>query len=176
MRRYYAFESEDLSSTVKTQLEKVEDVVDSKCNTAAACDKMLDKIESEQEKFNGCLQDMADAAKDCENGVCDKNEMAAQITPKMAELKEVAKSIGVASESDSLTETELQDAKDYLEGAKEIVETKKEELDGGSSDDDDYDDASEGYYGFINACESLMIDSGYRSRRSRRGSSRPYLF
>lgn len=161
MRRSYAFEA-DVSTAVQTQLEKVEDKVEEKCTTAEACDKMLEKIDSEKEKFDDALQTMADKAKDCQDGKCDKAEMAAVITPKMAELKEVAKSIGVASEGDTLTEAELKDARDYLNGAEEIVEAKKDELENGSADgskkedkpcdgddcdgddDDDDDDEDEG--------------------------------
>ena len=140
MRRIYAFEAEELSPEVQTQLEKVEDVVEEKCDTPEACDKMIDKIDDEKEKFNGALKDMASAAKDCQDGKCSKSEMAAAITPKMAELKEVAKSIGVASEGEALTEGELKDAKAYLDGAKEIVEAKKDELENGS-DSKDSDDS-----------------------------------
>lgn len=128
MRRRYAFEAEELAPEVKAQLEKVEDVVEDKCSTPDACNKMLDKIDAETEKFNCALKDMAGAAKDCKDGKCDKAEMAAQISPKMAELKEVAKSIGVASEGENLTEDELKKAKAYLEGAKEIVEAKLDEV------------------------------------------------
>lgn len=149
MRRTYAFEAEGVSEEVKSQLEKVEDVVEDKCATPEACDKMIDKIDAEKDKFNGALKDMAAAAKDCKDGNCTKSEMAAAITPKMAELKEVAKSIGVASEGEALTEGELKDAKAYLDGAKEIVEAKKDELENGKSDekadepkdDDDKDEA-----------------------------------
>ena len=130
MRRRYAFEAEGLSEEVKSQLEKVEDVVDEKCKTPEDCNKILDKIGAEEEKFNSALKDMADAAKDCKDGKCDKAEMAAKISPKMAELKEVAKNIGVATEGDALCEKELQDAKKYLEGAKEIVESKLDEVGG----------------------------------------------
>lgn len=147
MRRTYAFEAEGVSEEVKSQLEKVEDVVEDKCATPEACDKMIDKIDAEKDKFNGALKDMAAAAKDCKDGNCSKSEMAAAITPKMAELKEVAKSIGVASEGEALTEGELKDAKAYLDGAKEIVEAKKDELENGGSDakadepkDDDKDE------------------------------------
>lgn len=135
MRRTYAFEAEGVSEEVKSQLEKVEDVVEDKCATPEACDKMIDKIDAEKDKFNGALKDMAAAAKDCKDGNCSKSEMAAAITPKMAELKEVAKSIGVASEGEALTEGELKDAKAYLDGAKEIVEAKKDELENGGSDE-----------------------------------------
>lgn len=128
MRRRYAFEAEELAPEVKAQLEKVEDVVEDKCSTPDACNKMLDKIDAETEKFNCALKDMAGAAKDCKDGKCDKAEMAAQISPKMAQLKEVAKSIGVASEGENLTEDELKKAKAYLEGAKEIVEAKLDEV------------------------------------------------
>jgi hypothetical protein len=143
MRRYYAFEAEGVSEEVKAQLEKVEDVVEDKCETKADCEKILDKIEAEEDKFNGALGNMADAAKDCKDGKCDKAEMTARINPEMAELKEVAKSIGVASEGETVTEAEVKDAKDYLEGAKEIVEAKMDEIEGDDSGKDDGDDAGE---------------------------------
>lgn len=152
MRRYYAFESEELPSAVKDQLEKVEGVVDEKCTSVEACDKMLDKISAEQEKFNGCLKDMASAAKDCQDGKCDTAELAAKVSPKMAELKEVAKSIGVASEGETVSEAEVQAAKQYLEGAEEIVEAKKDELSGESKKNDDSDDDSDA------AIEAFMTD------------------
>ena len=162
MRRHYAFESEDLSPAVKAQLEKVEEVVDEKCGSVEACDKMLDKIDKEQDKFNGCLKDMAGAAKDCQDGKCDTAEMAAKVSPKMVELKEVAKSIGVASEGETVTEAEVKDARDYLEGVEEIVEAKKDELEGGSgekkSDDGDKkdDDTTECEDGECDASESAF--------------------
>lgn len=143
MRRYYAFEAEGVSEEVKAQLEKVEDVVEDKCETKADCEKILDKIEAEEDKFNGALGNMADAAKDCKDGKCDKAEMTARINPEMAELKEVAKSIGVASEGETVTEAEVKDAKDYLEGAKEIVEAKMDEIEGDDTGKDDGDDAGE---------------------------------
>ena len=96
----------------------------------------------------------------------------------MAELKEVAKSIGVASEGEALTEAELKDARDYLNGVEEIVEAKKDEVCDGSceksegeepeSDDDDEDDegaednideATESYLDDLDtAIESSFID------------------
>lgn len=162
MRRSYAFEA-DVSSEVQAQLQKVEDKVEEKCTTAEACDKMLDKISEEKEKFDDALQTMADKAKDCKDGKCDKAEMAAVITPKMAELKEVAKSIGVASEGDTLTEGELKDARDYLNGAEEIVEAKKDELGGGSeepkdNDDDDDDEEPEDAEEAFGALEAYADD------------------
>lgn len=181
MRRTYAFEAEGVSEEVKSQLEKVEDVVEDKCATPEACDKMIDKIDAEKDKFNGALKDMAAAAKDCKDGNCSKSEMAAAITPKMAELKEVAKSIGVASEGEALTEGELKDAKAYLDGAKEIVEAKKDELENGKSgekadepkdddddeaecedgecDDEEDEEATESYLDDLDiATESAMLD------------------
>lgn len=169
MRRRYAFEAEGISEEVKSQLEKVEDVVEDKCTTEEACDKMLEKIGDEKEKFDDALQTMADAAKDCKDGKCDKAEMAEKITPKMAELKEVAKSIGVASEGEALTEAELKDARDYLNGVEEIVEAKKDEVCDGSceksegekpesddeDDDDDTEEAEEAFMAFESFLDEL---------------------
>ena len=140
MRRYYAFEAEGVSEEVKTQLEKVEDVVEEKCETKADCEKILDKIDSEAEKFDDALKDMAGAAKDCKDGNCDSSEASAKIAPAAAELKNIAKSIGVASEGETLTEDDLKDSKAYLEGAREIVEAKMDEIEGGDGGDSDSGD------------------------------------
>lgn len=143
MRRKYAFESEGVSDAVQTQLEAVEDAVDEKCTTPEECDKVIDKIDGQTEKFNDALAAAKEKAQDCKDGKCDKAEMAKLIDDKMCCLKDMAKKIGVASEGDVPTEEDIKNVKDYLEGAKEIVETKKEELDGGESsesDDDDDDD------------------------------------
>lgn len=190
MRRFYAFEAEELSPAIKKQLEQVEDTVEEKCTTPAACDKVLDKIEKQEDKYNGALQAMADAAKDCQDGKCEKADMAKVVDEKMGDLKQVAKDIGVASEGDVPSEEELKDVKHYLEGAKEIVEAKKDELteeDGGKNDDqgepegsDDGagdDAASESMLtGFIGACESMMIDTSARTQRGAATPNVPFLF
>lgn len=178
MRRFYAFEAEELSPAIQKQLEQVEDTVEEKCTTPAACDKVLDKIEKQEDKYNGALQAMADAAKDCQDGKCEKADMAKVVDEKMGDLKQVAKDIGVASEGDVPSEEELKDVKHYLEGAKEIVEAKKDELNDdeecGENCDDDEGAASESMLnGFIGACESMMIDTTIRAHRS---TKVPFLF
>lgn len=138
-KRSYAFES-DVSADVKDMLEKVETVVDEKCETPEDCDKLVKKIEKKEDQFNDALKGMADAAKDCKDGKCDKSELKDKLDPHVSCLKTIAKDIGVASESDLVTDGELQDVKDYIEGAKEIVEAKKDELEGESGSDDEGED------------------------------------
>lgn len=140
MRRNYAFESEGVSDAVQAQLEAVEDAVDEKCTTPEECDRVIDKIDGQTEKFNDALAAAKEKAQDCKDGKCDKAEMAKVIDDKMCCLKDMAKKIGVASEGDLPTEEDIKNVKDYLEGAKEIVETKKEELDDGESSESDDDD------------------------------------
>ena len=138
-KRSYAFES-DVSADVKDMLEKVETVVDEKCETPEDCDKLVKKIEKKEDQFNDALKGMADAAKDCKDGKCDKSALKDKLDPHVSCLKTIAKDIGVASESDLVTDGELQDVKDYIEGAKEIVEAKKDELEGESGSDDEGED------------------------------------
>lgn len=162
MRRKYAFESEGVSDAVQTQLEAVEDAVDEKCTTPEECDKVIDKIDAQTDKFNDALAAAKDKAQDCKDGKCDKAEMAQVVDAKMCCLKDMAKTIGVASEGDVPTEEDIKNVKDYLEGAKEIVETKKDELEGESDkgsesdDDDDDDDDSDDEPDDDDASESFM--------------------
>lgn len=144
MNRYYAFEAAGISDTVRAQLERVERAVDSKGNSVAACEAMLDKIAYESNRFDTALETMIDAARARQNGEIDAMEMNSRIVPAVAELKDIARSIGVATEADSVSEDELKDSKDYLEGSKEIVESKKdeEEAKDDSKDKDDDDDDS----------------------------------
>ena len=154
MKRTYAFEA-DASAEVKDELEKVETVVDEKCESVEDCEKLEEKIEKVEDKFNDALQGMADAAK--EGG--DKEELKEKIDPHMADLKEIAKDIGVATESEVVTDQELKDVKNYIEGAKEIVEAKKDELEGncdgkdcddeGEGDDESEEDAKESFRGIL---------------------------
>lgn len=148
MKRIYAFES-DVSADVKDLLEKVEDAVDEKCETVEDCEKLKEKIEKKEDEFNEALKGMADAAQDCKDGKCDKSELKDKLDPHVSCLKTIAKDIGVATESDIVSDVELQDVKDYIEGAKEIVEAKVEELEdpdgeeAEKNDDDDDDDTTD---------------------------------
>jgi len=128
MRRHYAFEAENLTENVRGQLERVEDAVDSKCTSVSACESMLARIEAEEDKFNGALESMVNSAKAAQSGAIDRATMASQIAPVSAELKEIAGNIGVATESAGVSQTELNDVRAYISGAKEIVESKLDEL------------------------------------------------
>lgn len=163
MRRRYAFEAEGVSEEVKSQLEIAEDAVEKNCETPEDCDKMLEKIDDQAEKFDNALQTMSDAAKDCKDGKCDASEMKDKITPAMADLKEVAQTIGIAKEGDEgpVTEEDLKDVKAYLEGAKEIVEAKKDELGGNDGECEEADEACEALNDiaiecYLDECESAM--------------------
>lgn len=160
MRRTYAFES-DCPENVKGELEKVEAAVDEKCASAEDCDKVLAKIDDQAEKFDDALKSMANAAKDAKAGG-DQAAATASIKEAQADLKQVAKTIGVANESDSeyADRTEIEDAKAYLEGAREIVEAKKDELsDGGCEGGECDDDANEACEAWLDAYSDALADA-----------------
>lgn len=160
LRRTYAFES-DCPENVKGELEKVEAAVDEKCASAEDCDKWLAKIDDQAEKFDDALKSMANAAKDAKAGG-DQAAATASIKEAQADLKQVAKTIGVANESDSeyADRTEIEDAKAYLEGAREIVEAKKDELsDGGCEDGECDDDANEACEAWLDAYSDALADA-----------------
>lgn len=160
LRRTYAFES-DCPENVKGELEKVEAAVDEKCASAEDCDKVLAKIDDQAEKFDDALKSMANAAKDAKAGG-DQAAATASIKEAQADLKQVAKTIGVANESDSeyADRTEIEDAKAYLEGAREIVEAKKDELgDGGCDDGECDDDANEACEAWLDAYSDALADA-----------------
>lgn len=173
MRRRYAFEAEGVPEKVENALEKLEDQVDENCDTVSDCEAAEKKIDDKIEEFDSALQSMAGAAKDCKDGKCSKEEMGETIKASMTDLKKIAGEIGVANESDSetATEDEIKDAKAYLEGAKEIIEAKKDELEGGSSgeggssdeggDDDDEEASAEecdAIESFVDACLEAYMD------------------
>ena len=128
MRRHYAFEAENLTEDVRSQLERVETAVDSKCTSVSACESMLNRVEAEEKKFNGALESMIGSAKAAQSGSIDRAVMSRQIAPVAAELKEIAGNIGVATESAGISQDELLGVRSYLNGAKEIVESKLDEL------------------------------------------------
>ena len=160
LRRTYAFES-DCPENVKGELEKVEAAVDEKCASAEDCDKVLAKIDDQAEKFDDALKSMANAAKDAKAGG-DQAAATASIKEAQADLKQVAKTIGVANESDPeyADRTEIEDAKAYLEGAREIVEAKKDELsDGGCEGGECDDDANEACEAWLDAYSDALADA-----------------
>lgn len=145
LKRFYAFEAAGISPAVRNALENAERNVDARCTSAIECDRVLSNIDTMIGKFNAALETMLSAAQSYKNGAISAEDMAARINPAQIELKEVARSIGVATEADGVSEDELKDSKDYLEGAKEIAETKKDEVkgddgDGEKKDDDKKDD------------------------------------
>lgn len=154
LRRSYAFEAEGVAEEVIDSLETVEDVVDQNCATPADCDAMLEKVEQQEEKFDGALQTMADAAKDAQ-ATGDSGALAESIEPAMNELREVAEdtgiAIGTAAESAGITQSDLLRIRSYLVGTREIIEAKKAELMGATegygyameSDSEDDDDEDE---------------------------------
>ena len=104
---------------------------------------------------------MANAAKDAKAGG-DQAAATASIKEAQADLKQVAKTIGVANESDSeyADRTEIEDAKAYLEGAREIVEAKKDELsDGGCEGGECDDDANEACEAWLDAYSDALADA-----------------
>lgn len=160
LRRTYAFES-DCPENVKGELEKVEAAVDEKCTSAEDCDKVLAKIDDQAEKFDDALKSMANAAKDAKAGG-DQAAATASIEEAQADLKQLAKTIGVANESDSeyADRTEIEDVKAYLEGAREIVEAKKDELsDGGCEGGECDDDANEACEAWLDAYSDALADA-----------------
>lgn len=160
MRRTYAFES-DCPENVKAELEKVEAAVDENCASSDDCDEVLAKIDGQAEKFDDALKSMANAAKDAKAGG-DQAAATASIEEAQADLKQVAKTIGVANESDSeyADRTEIEDVKAYLEGAREIVEAKKDELsDGGCEGGECDDDANEACEAWLDAYSDALADA-----------------
>lgn len=131
MNKTYAFESY-ASKRVLDLLQGVETHVCESCTTAHECNVFMSKIEKIEDRFNGYLQDMKIAAATEGATVSTLREM---LDPAIEGLKGIAHSMGLESECEKVTDEELNDVKDYIEGAKEIVDGQKETLDG--TDDDD---------------------------------------
>lgn len=131
MNKTYAFESY-ASKRVLALLQGVETHVCESCTTAHECNVFMSKIEKIEDRFNGYLQDMKIAAATEGATVSTLREM---LDPAIEGLKGIAHSMGLESEFEKVTDEELNDVKDYIEGAKEIVDGQKETLDG--TDDDD---------------------------------------
>lgn len=181
MNKTYAFESY-ASKRVLALLQGVETHVCESCTTAHECNVFMSKIEKIEDRFNGYLQDMKIAAATEGATVSTLREM---LDPAIEGLKGIAHSMGLESEFEKVTDEELNDVKDYIEGAKEIVDAKKDELEDGcdgddcgdKGDDDKKDEApsEDAKESFIGALESFMTDRGYEQYQ-KANQPKPYLF
>lgn len=139
-------------------LSAVQKSVDKKCKTVEDCQDMLAKITAEESKFNTAIQGLQDAARQYGEDH-DKKALRNATGPILSELKktcDILKMKDIAKDAKKeLTDEELQKLRDFIIGAREIVQNKLDSLSGGGDEtmesfmdymEMDYDDYAEENY------------------------------
>jgi len=135
-------------------LDKFQKKVDRKCKSAEKCDEMLAALKTEADKYNQCLSAMKKAAQKYKAGQIDKKELKAQLTPVLKELRQYAKLLSLRSvvgDKKNVTDEEIKNVRDFIIGARKIVNTKKQTLKTGN----------ESVLNFLNEDEDLDLDSDF---------------
>lgn len=117
--------------TVEKMLASLTKTINKKCKTPEDCDTMLENIASEEAAFNGALTAMKEAAQAFKDGTITKKEMKDKIKPEAKKLKKtcnILKLSDINDKTDNVTDEELQNLKDFLVGAKDAINAKKDEL------------------------------------------------
>lgn len=159
-------ESAEGGKTVDDLLKQVKSNIEATCKTAEDCDKLLQVIKTEQDKYNASLTTMKQAAIDYKDGKIDKAKFASIIKEASADLKASYNILvhGDTEDKDgTLEDDDIKFVRDFLVGAKSIIADKKASLgeDAGEgckeSDTDDNDDSENSIAGFIKALDDAAL-------------------
>lgn len=118
-------------TTADSMLENIRATVDEKCKSEEDCDKFLEGLEKEIEKFNDAVGTFKEAAIDMKDGKIDAAGLKERIAPAVASLKKSCNMINVDvidADTDKITDDEIKTLKAFLEGAREILNEKKENM------------------------------------------------
>ncbi len=121
----------DAEMTAGKLLDEVKVNVAEKVTTVDEAARLENKLSEEAIKFNNCLTSISNAIRKAESGEISREEMLAEVTPCVSELKEkcIALSLsGVDTPGDDITEDEISMLREYIVGCKDIVAKRKEEL------------------------------------------------
>lgn len=117
--------------SVPKLLASLNKLINKRCKSAADCDDLLAKLSAEEKQFNGALSAMKKAAEELQAGSIDKKEMKQRINAEVKKLKTTCDILNlkdINSKTDSITDEELQNLRDFLVGAKDAINKKKQEF------------------------------------------------
>lgn len=117
--------------SVPKLLASLNKLINKRCKSAADCDDLLAKLSAEEKQFNGALSAMKKAAEELQAGSIDKKEMKQRINAEVKKLKTTCDILNlkdINNKTDSITDEELQNLRDFLIGAKDAINKKKQEF------------------------------------------------
>lgn len=151
---------DDDNSIIDSALEKVQNTVNKKCDTIEACESYLNGLNTEIRKFNDAVSTMRDAGEMYQiDG--DRNALKSAIAPASESLLNTYGMIANESVDTNhlITDKEISTMRDFLIGAKDIVNTRMDELGACESFYDsiyDNDVAMEGLNGAVKAVKNKI--------------------
>lgn len=140
--------------TLDEMLANVKKTVDKKCKTSKDCEDWLAKVKNEEEKFNSAIKALQEATKKYQSDN-DQKALKATCKPILKNLKKTCNILSmkdISADAGNITEEELKKLRDFLVGAKKIINDKAAECKKGDCDHSDNEGAEES----ANGCESFL--------------------
>lgn len=140
--------------TLDEMLANVKKTVDKKCKTSEDCEDWLAKVKNEEEKFNSAIKALQEATKKYQSDN-DQKALKATCKPILKNLKKTCNILSmkdISADAGNITEEELKKLRDFLVGAKKIINDKAAECKKGDCDHSDNEGAEES----ANGCESFL--------------------
>ena len=121
----------DPELTTQKLLEVAKTNIDAKITTVDAAADLENQLSEEAAEFNGMLTMMNNAIHQCEAGEISKEQCTETCAPCVKALKEKCAALKLADQSvdgDDITEAEIAMLREFIVGCKDLVATKKQEL------------------------------------------------
>lgn len=120
--------------TLDQMLANVKKTIDKKCKTPEDCEDWLAKVKGEEEKFNEAIKALQDATKKYQDDN-DQKALKATCKPILKNLKKTCNILSmkdISADAENITEEELKKLRDFLVGAKKIINDKAAECTSGN--------------------------------------------
>lgn len=144
------------------------------------CDKYLEQIENESNKFESLLGEIKNAGEEFDRGKIEKSEMKSRVNAAASQIKAectLLKLNDFVKKSEKITKDEINNVSAFIKGLYDVVKSRKDELTGGGNGpngvtvEESYVDIAGNYY-VLNEYgdyELATANEGFFDRFTKRG-------
>lgn len=104
--------------------------------TVDDCDKYLEQLENESDKFENLLGEIKNAGEEYNTGKIEKSEMKSRVNAAAAQIKAECKLLKLndfVKKNEKITEDEINNVSAFIKGLYDVVKSRKDELNNGGN-------------------------------------------